>query len=39
MNSYEAGYTTGYLVGQLLTVGLIALIIYGIIRLFKKIKK
>jgi|GEM_PF-6516717 len=39
MNSYEAGYTMGYLVGQLLTVGIIVLVIYGIICLFKRIKK
>ncbi len=39
MNSYEAGYNMGYLLGQILTVGVIVLIIYGIIRLFKRIKK
>jgi hypothetical protein len=29
----------GYMVGQFLTVGFIVLIIYGIIRLFKRKKK
>ncbi|SEW48219.1 hypothetical protein SAMN05421841_3749 [Chryseobacterium wanjuense] len=39
MNSYEAGYNMGYITGQILTLGFIVLIIYGIVRLKKIIKK
>ena len=39
MNSYEVGYNIGYYAAQILIISFLALIVYLIIRLLRRIKK
>lgn len=39
MNSYDVGYSIGYFAAQILIICFLALIVYLIIRMIKRIKK